>query len=124
MMLQGPLYEWKIWLSTLLVVVASVGYAEDQGHRVFRVGFVYAQSPSTAPAGVGAFRDRLPELGDVQGQNLVIESRWAGNRSHRLPELVNEVIARNVDVLLVAATPADIAAMNATSRLPTESLAV
>ena len=118
MMLQASLYNWKTWLSILLLLAATVGCAEDQSERIFRVGFVAAQSPSTAPSGVGAFRDRLRELGYVQGQNLVIESRWAGDRYDRLPELVNEVIARNVDVLLVAATPAAIAATNATSEIP------
>jgi putative ABC transport system substrate-binding protein len=86
--------------------------------RVYRVGFVAAQSQSTAPNGVTAFRDRLRELGYIQGENLVIEARWAGNRYDLLPALVEEVIARKVDVLLVAATPAAIAAVNATNSIP------
>ena len=86
--------------------------------RVYRVGFVAAQSPSTAPTGVTAFRDRLRELGYIQGENLVIEARWSGDRYDRLPALVEEVIARKVDILLVAATPAAIAAVNATNTIP------
>jgi putative ABC transport system substrate-binding protein len=86
--------------------------------RVFRVGFVASQSPSTAPNGVTAFRDRLRELGYIQGENLVIEARWSGDRYDRLPALVEEVIARKVDILLVAATPAALAALKATNTIP------
>jgi len=101
-----------------LLIAGSVSHAENDPHRVFRVGFIAAQSPATAPSGVSAFRDRLRELGYVPGQNLVIEARWAGDQYDRLPTLVKEVIERKVDVLVVAATPAALAAMNATSRLP------
>jgi len=76
-MLEASLYYWLL-LSAALVLAASVSRAEDDPHRVYRVGFVAAQSPSTVPNGVSAFRDRLRELGYVQGQNLVIEARWAG----------------------------------------------
>jgi hypothetical protein len=54
------------------------------------VGFVSAQSASTASNGVGAFRDRLRELGYVQGQNLVIEARWAGSCDKQYVDLALE----------------------------------
>ena len=117
-MLRASPCGWSSVLAAMLLLMARLAYAETEPHRIYRVGFVSAQSPSTAPAGVTAFRDRLRELGYVQGQNLVIEARWAGDRYDRLPELVNEVIGRKVDVLLVAATPAAIAAMNATNSIP------
>jgi putative ABC transport system substrate-binding protein len=117
MILQASIYHWLL-LSAALVLPAAVSHAEENPYRVYRVGFVSAQSPSTAPNGVTAFRDRLRELGYVQGQNLVIEARWAGDRYDRLPALINEVLERKVDILLVAATPAALAAMKATDKLP------
>ena len=54
------------------------------------------------------FRERLRELGWVEGQNLVIEERWAENRYDRLPALMAEVIGRKVDVLVTYTTPAAI----------------
>lgn len=117
-MLQAPFYRWLGLVCAALVLAASVSHAEDDPHRVYRVGFVAPQSPSTVPNGVSAFRDRLRELGYVQGQNLVIEARWAGDRYDRLPALINEVIERKVDILLVVATPAAIAATKATNKLP------
>ena len=55
-------------LSAALVLGASVSHAEDDPHRIYRVGFVAAQSPSTVPNGVSAFRDRLREMGYIQAR--------------------------------------------------------
>jgi hypothetical protein len=41
------------------------------------VGFVGPTSPSSDPRGMAAFMERVRELGYVDGQNLVIEARWA-----------------------------------------------
>ena len=60
----------------------------------------------------------LRELGYIEGQNLVIEARWAEGRTERLPALVAEVLARKVDVLVTYATQATVAAKNATSTVP------
>ena len=117
MMCEASLCRWRSVASALLLA-SSVASAADESPRVFRVGFVSSQSPSTAPDGVTAFRDRLRELGYIQGENLVIEARWSGDRYDRLPALVDEVIARKVDILLVAATPAALAAINATKSIP------
>jgi putative ABC transport system substrate-binding protein len=117
MVREAPFYLWRS-IACAVLVAWPVAPAADETPRVYRVGFVAAQSPSTVPNGVTAFRDRLRELGYVQGENLVIEARWSGNSYDRLPALVDELIARKVDILLVAATPAALAAMNATQTIP------
>jgi putative ABC transport system substrate-binding protein len=83
-----------------------------------RLGFVHPQSPSTANRGVTAFWERLRELGWVEGQNLVIEARWADGRAERLPALMSEMIERKVDVLVTWGTTAAVAAKKATSTIP------
>ena len=93
----------------------GVGHAAD---KVARIGFVGPASSSTAPRALVAFWERLRELGYVEGQNLVIESRWAEGRYDRLPALMAEVIGRKVDVLVTYSTPAVIAARNATTTVP------
>jgi putative ABC transport system substrate-binding protein len=49
-----------------------------------------------------AFRKGLRELGYVEGENIVIEPRYAGGRAERLPALGAELVRLKVDVLLVA----------------------
>jgi putative ABC transport system substrate-binding protein len=57
-------------------------------------------------------------LGYVEGQNLIVERRWAEGRPERLPALMAEVIERKVDVIFTASTPAAIVAKSATSTIP------
>jgi putative ABC transport system substrate-binding protein len=72
----------------------------------------------TLSRGVPAFWERLHELGWVEGKNLSIETRWAEGHVERLPTLMNEVIARKVDVLFTYGTPAAVAAKKATATVP------
>ena len=92
--------------------------AEEAPQRLARLGFVHPQSPSTATRGVTEFWDRLRELGWVENQNLIIETRWADGRVNRLPALMDEVIQRRVDVIVTWSTPAAVAAKKATSTIP------
>jgi putative ABC transport system substrate-binding protein len=92
--------------------------AAEPAQKVVRLGFVFPNSPSTAPPGASAFWERLRELGWIEGQNLIVERRWAEGRMERLPALMTEVIGRNVDVIFTGTTPAAIAAKNATSTIP------
>ena len=92
--------------------------ADELTHRIVKVGFVGPASSSTAPRTLAAFQTRLRELGYVEGQNLRIELRWAEGHYERLPALMDEVIAHNIDVLVTYSTPAAIAAKNATTRIP------
>jgi putative ABC transport system substrate-binding protein len=64
-----------------------------------------------------AFRQGLRDLGYVEGQNLVIESRYAEGREERLPDLAAELVRLKVDVI-VAGGPAIRAAQHATSTIP------
>ena len=96
----------------------SVSRAAESAQKVAHVGFVSPNAPSTDPRGPAAFWDRLRELGWVEGQNLLVERRWAEGRYDRLPALVSEVIRRDVDVLVTYSTPAAIAAKNATHTIP------
>ena len=92
--------------------------ASEPGGRVVRLGFVGPGSPSTDPRGIAAFKERLRELGYVEGQNLVIEARWADGQFDQLPELMAEVIAQEIDVLVTYSTMPALAAKKATSTIP------
>jgi putative ABC transport system substrate-binding protein len=61
---------------------------------------------------------RLRELGYIEGQNLSIEFRTTGGPADRLPDLAAELVRLNVDVILVPATQAALAAKQATTTIP------
>jgi putative ABC transport system substrate-binding protein len=60
----------------------------------------------------------LRELGWVEGQNIVIESRWADGDLDRLPRLAEDLVQRNVDLIVTPATSAALAAKHATDTIP------
>jgi putative ABC transport system substrate-binding protein len=106
-------------LVLLLLALSCFGVrADEQIHKVYRIAFVGATSPSTFPRSVTAFWDRLRELGYIEGQNLVVESRWAEGHPERLPALMSEVVQQKVDVIVTYGTPSGIAAKGATATIP------
>jgi len=64
------------------------------------------------------FKQRLRDLGWVEGQNIIIEYRWAANDMGRLGVLAEELVRLKVDVVVASATPVIQAARNATTTIP------
>jgi putative ABC transport system substrate-binding protein len=60
----------------------------------------------------------LRELGWVEGQNVVVDYRFAEGQYDRLPSLVDELIRLKVELIVGSPTPAVLAARNATKILP------
>jgi putative ABC transport system substrate-binding protein len=60
----------------------------------------------------------MRELGYVEGQNCVVESRWAEGNYERLPGLAAELVALKPDVIVTYGTPASQAAQRATGTIP------
>jgi putative tryptophan/tyrosine transport system substrate-binding protein len=75
------------------------------------IGFLGVRSPAEAPHLVAAFRQGLNETGYAEGQNVVIEYRWAQNEYSRLPALASDLVARQVAV--IAATGGGVSALAA-----------
>jgi putative tryptophan/tyrosine transport system substrate-binding protein len=69
-----------------------------------------------------AFRNRLRELGYVDGRNALIDARFAGGDPDRLRLLAAELVAGTPDVLVVATTTVAVAAKKATSTIPIVAL--
>ena len=106
-------------LATPLAVEAQ------QPGRVPRIGFLSVTSPSDRPPLLDAFRQGLRELGWVEGQNIVIDYRYAEGRVDRLPDLAAELVRLKVDLIVASAgTQAATAAKNATETIPIVMIAV
>jgi putative tryptophan/tyrosine transport system substrate-binding protein len=69
-------------------------------------------------ARVAAFVQRLRELGWIDGRNLAIEYRWAEGRNERYAEAAAELVRLKVDIIVTVATPATLAAKQATTIIP------
>src|SRR5437763_8670254 len=83
------------------------------------IGYLHTGSPDSNSPLMAAFRQGLSETAYVEGQNLAIEYRWAEGSYDRLPAMAAELVGRKVDLIVApGATPAALAAKNATSTIP------
>ncbi len=83
------------------------------------VGFMSGRSAPDSVHLVAAFREGLSEAGFVDGQNVIIEFRWADGQYDQLPALAAQLVSRPVAVLVgVGGEPSAIAAKRATSTIP------
>ena len=93
--------------------------ARAQQPTVPVIGLISALDPESSVSRMTNFRRGLQELGFVEGQNVMIEYRWAEGRADPYPELVADLIRRKVNVIVTGAnTPASRAAKVATSTIP------
>jgi len=82
------------------------------------IGFLSARSADESALHVASFRRGLSETGYNEGNNVVIDYRWAEGQYDRLPELASELVARRVNVLAAIADPSPQAAKAATQTIP------
>jgi putative tryptophan/tyrosine transport system substrate-binding protein len=90
----------------------------QQRRKLFRIGYLGISSPSLEPHYVEAFRQKLRELGHVDGEGIAIEYRWAEGQDSRLPKLAGELVRLKPDVIVTTGTPGTLAAIQATKTVP------
>lgn len=100
------------------LIGAPFGTRAQPAGKMFQVGYVGNSTPSVEAALVEAFRQGLRERGYAEGKNIVVHYRWAEGRIDRMPDIVADLIRLRVDVLVMAGTPAVIAAKQATTSIP------
>ena len=85
--------------------------------RIPRVTLFYFGSAGPASS-ADVFRQRLSELGYVEGKSIFVEERFAGGDAQRLAEIARELAQNKVDVIVTSAVAATAAARQATSTIP------
>ena len=93
--------------------------AQQPAKPVPRIGFISPSgSPTTRSHLFESFRERLRDLGYVEGQNILIERRYAEGRLDRMPALVNELVQQKVDIIVAVNNVVIRAAQEATKTIP------
>ncbi len=110
----------RTFLCGLILGTLSVPLAADaqQVGKVWRIGILWASSPSRLSGAYAALGQGLREFGYVEGQNIVVENRYAEDRVERLHDLVVELVRLRADVIVTQGTPAAQAAKDATRTIP------
>jgi putative ABC transport system substrate-binding protein len=105
-----------IWLlATFLLATATPAQAQQPG-KVYRIGYLslrHAIEPREE-----AFRQGLRELGYIEGENIVLEWRFARGKIDLLRDLAAELVRLNVDVIVAPGTQVIRAAKQATTTIP------
>ena len=94
------------------MVAASLLAEAPQTGKVYRIGFIGVGIPGIlrriklkpSPVIIGLWQG-LCELGYIEGENLVIESRSIGGRGERRPEIAAELVRLKVDVIVTSPGP-------------------
>jgi putative ABC transport system substrate-binding protein len=105
--------------------LAGAGRTRAQSaNKVRRIGFMGNSTAALEANLVGPFREELRARGYREGRDLHIEYRWADGNYSRFPQLVSELLAAKVEVIVTAGTPATLAVKRATSTVPLVMIAV
>ena len=107
-------------IMTLILSLLATPLATDaqQATTVHRIGRLLSGSSASDRHLVEAFQQGLRDLGYVEGQNLVIEWRWAEGSQERLPDLAAELVRLRVEVIVAGGSNVIRAAQHATRTIP------
>jgi putative ABC transport system substrate-binding protein len=98
-------------------VALSAAPGTGGAQRIPTIGYLGSATGPLEVNLLSAFRDRLRELGYVEGRNVAVELRWAEGTHDRLLPLANVLVAQKVDVI-VAGAEAALEAQKATKTIP------
>src|SRR5215510_12180940 len=102
----------------LTILVGPLAVAAQQSAKIPRIGMLVGGSPDWTAPTLEAFRQRLHELGYVEGHTIAIDYRFAEGKSEPLPALAAELVHLPVDILVTWGSAAAWAAKHATSTTP------
>jgi putative ABC transport system substrate-binding protein len=109
----------KITVLTLSAVLfAFFGSADaQQPRKVPRIGYL-GNTVSGPDRAITPFRERLRELGYIEGRNIAFEQRYWEGKVERLPDFAAELVHLKCDVIFTTGNEAAEAAKNATKEIP------
>jgi putative tryptophan/tyrosine transport system substrate-binding protein len=107
-----------VWLIALALAPFRLAEAQ-QPAKVPRIGYLDESGDPTTPSPrLEAFRQKLLDLGYIDGKNILVEYRYCEGKVDRFPSLSAELVQLKIDVLVVSALPAIRAAKQATKTIP------
>src|SRR3569833_2226704 len=101
-------------IATSAITALPFNAVAQTASKTWRMGFL-ARGPESF---YDALFIGLRDLGYIEGQNLTVERRYAGDSTEKFAEFAAEMVHLNVDVIVVVTTPAALAVKKATTTIP------
>jgi ABC-type uncharacterized transport system substrate-binding protein len=109
-------------VTVLAIVVSSaccaLSAAAQQGSKIWKIAVLVSSTPAINAGRDDGLRRGLRDLGYFEGENIVLEYRYAEGKVDRLPQLARELVEQKPDVIVAGGTRVALAAKNATSTIP------
>jgi putative ABC transport system substrate-binding protein len=99
-------------------LAAPLACFAQQQRKVWRIGFLTIGTVTSSQGQLDAFVRGLSELGYTEGENVILEPRWAEGKLDRLPVLVSELLAQKIDLLFAPSGVAAQAAKKSGTTIP------
>jgi len=100
------------------LLAASLAAGAQSAKKIYRIGFLEAGAAAVNLHFLQAFESGLREFGYVDGNNVVIDARWAEGQADRFPKLLAELVALKPEVIVVASTLGAVAAKKVVTSIP------
>lgn len=110
-------YKTTAVLLLFFVGIVASSQAQQPKKRLPRIGFILSYGPPSSPL-LEAFSSGLHELGYAEGQNILIERRYAEGSLNRMAPFVHEFVDQKVDVIMGINNVVIRAAKEATKTIP------
>ena len=105
-------------ICALLVALAMPGQACSEQGKPYRIGYLTPWYSTTNAVQRLALFEALRARGYREGNEIVLESRYAEGKLEQLGELAAQLVERRVDIIIALSIPAGLAAKGATSSIP------
>ena len=115
--IQNPKLGWLVAIAFTFAIGGAVAQAQ-QPAKVPRIGLLTGASIAVAAPWIGAFRQRLRELGYIEGKNVVLEIRGGEAKPDQLSDLAAELVGLKVDIIVTGGNTATHAVKEATNTIP------
>ncbi len=106
------------FITAFAILVSTIPAEAQQAGKIHRIGYLSVRSPEQEKRYFPAFQQGLRELGYVEGENIVIEARYANRNKDRLPALAAELLRLKVEIVVTGGGAATRAVQRLSKTIP------
>src|SRR5262249_41298571 len=111
--------RFLVFLVSTLILASGYTSEAQQPKKIPRIGYVSGTGDASNPGpNLETFRRGLRDLAYIEGQNILVEYRYAEGKSEHYPSLVAELVQLELDAVVIISLPAIRAAKQATKTIP------